>query len=243
MSEPNPSAPNASPLFDQYAELVQLYGALAHEIKNPLSVIRMNMDLLAEDFAEPKSPPERRTLNKIQVVQSQCERLQILLDDFLKFARVRKLDLVPGSLNRIVERVLDFFEPQAQQLGIDFIRYLDPDLPGILLDSQFLYLAVLNLVKNAIEAMPSGGQLVARTRPVRNGVSLDLIDTGIGMNEETASHMFEAFYSTKQEGSGLGLPTTRRILDAHNSQIDVQTEVGRGTQFTLTFPVPVRIGT
>ena len=166
-----------------------------------------------------------------------------LLDDFLKFARVRKLDLVPGSLNRIVERVLDFFEPQAQQLGIDFIRYLDPDLPGILLDSQFLYLAVLNLVKNAIEAMPSGGQLVARTRPVRNGVSLDLIDTGIGMNEETASHMFEAFYSTKQEGSGLGLPTTRRILDAHNSQIDVQTEVGRGTQFTLTFPVPVRIGT
>jgi signal transduction histidine kinase len=231
----------AAQLLTQYRELSEIYGSLAHEIKNPLSVIRMNMDLLAEDFAEPKSPTERRVQQRIGVVQGQCERLQNMLDDFLKFARVRKLDLLPGSLNRVIERVLDFFEPQATQQGIEIVRYLDPELPSILLDSQILYAALLNLVKNAFEAMPDGGQLVVRTRLVLSGVALDLIDTGCGMDEQTALRMFEAFYSTKSGGSGLGLPTTRRIIDAHGGQIDVHSEVGRGTQFTLTFPVPARI--
>ena len=89
--------------------------------------------------------------------------------------------------------------------------------------------------------MPDGGALVVRTRPTRTGVALDLIDSGCGMGDETAMNMFDAFYSTKHGGSGLGLPTARKIVEAHGGRISVQSEVGRGTQFTLEFPMPARL--
>jgi len=146
-----------------------------------------------------------------------------------------------GSLNQQVEQVLDLFEPLAQDLKVEVIRYFDPDLPSITLDAETLQAALVNLVKNALEAMPDGGQLVARTRPTRSGVALDLIDTGCGMDDHTALNMFEAFYSTKDGGSGLGLPTARKIIEAHGGRIDVQSDVGRGTKFTLEFPTPARL--
>ena len=102
-------------LRTQYNELAELAGSLAHEIKNPLSVIRMNMELLAEDFADAETPSDRRALAKIETVQKQCTRLENLLQDFLKFTRLHDLELSPGSLNDVVERVLAFFEPQARQ--------------------------------------------------------------------------------------------------------------------------------
>ena len=224
-----------------YDELAALAGSLAHEIKNPLSVIRMNMELLAEDFADPQTPRERRALSKIEMVTRQCTRLENLLNDFLRFSKVHRLDLRMGSLNEQVERVLDLFAPQAQEAGVEIVRYLDHDLPSIQLNAETLQAALVNLVKNALEAMPDGGQLIARTRMTRTGVALDLIDTGVGMDEKTAVRMFEAFYSTKSGGSGLGLPTAQKIIEAHSGRISVHSEKGRGTQFTLEFPTPARI--
>lgn len=225
-----------------YEELAELAGSLAHEIKNPLSVIGMNMDLLAEDYAGAESQRDRRALAKIELVQKQCVRLENLLNDFLRFARLRNLDLHPGNLNEQVERVLELFEPQAREAGVEVKRYLDPDLAGILLEPQTMQAALVNLIKNSLEAMQDGGLLMARTRLTRVGVALDLIDDGCGMDEKTAMHMFEAFYSTKNDGSGLGLPTARKIIEAHGGRIDVQSAVGRGTKFTLEFPAPRRIG-
>jgi signal transduction histidine kinase len=229
-------------LRERYGELAALAGSLAHEIKNPLSVIRMNMDLLGEDFAEPDSPRDRRALAKIEMVGRQCTRLENLLNDFLRFNKVSQLDLHLGSLNEQIIRVLDLFEPQAEETTVEIVRYLDPDLPSIQLNAETLQAALVNLVKNALEAMPDGGQLIARTRVTRHGVALDLIDTGIGMDERTAMKMFDAFFSTKSGGSGLGLPTARRIIEAHGGRIHVHSEAGRGTQFTLEFPTPARIG-
>jgi signal transduction histidine kinase len=229
-------------LRSQLNELAELAGSLAHEIKNPLSVIRLNMELLAEDLAEARSAEQRRALSKVEMVMKQCTRLENLLNDFLRFARVRQLDLSPGDLNEQVERVLDLYEVQAKESQVEIVRYLDPDLPTILLDEQALQAALVNLVKNALEAMPRGGQLVARTRMTRSGVALDLIDTGCGMDDRTALQMFEAFYSTKAAGSGLGLPTAKKIIEAHGGRIGVQSELGRGTQFTLEFPMPARLG-
>ncbi len=235
------SEPLNENLLSHYNELAEMAGSLAHEIKNPLSVIRMNMDLLGEDFAEPQSPRERRAVTKIDLVRRQCERLETLLNDFLRFARLRNLDLHAGSLNEQVERVLDLFHLQAQDSGVEVIRFLDADLPSILLEPQTLQAALVNLVKNALEAMPHGGQLEVRTRQTRFGVALDLIDTGCGMDENTAMHMFDAFYSTKNGGSGLGLPTARKIVEAHGGRIDVQSAAGHGTKFTVEFPAPKRI--
>ena len=109
-------------LMHQFAELAELAGSLAHEIKNPLSVIRMNMDLLAEDLDNPETPRERRAMAKIDMVRRQCTRLETLLNDFLRFAKLRNLELSPGSLNEQAERVLDLFAPQAREAGVEVIR-------------------------------------------------------------------------------------------------------------------------
>jgi len=220
-------------LMSHYHELAELAGSLAHEIKNPLSVIRMNMDLLAEDLADAETPRERRARSKIDVVHDQCTRLETLLNDFLKFARVRSLDLLPANLNEQVTSVLRLFDVQAREATIRILPHLETDLPSVLLDRETMRAALINLVKNALEAMPGGGSLTIITRITLNVVALDLIDTGVGMDEQTALHMFDAFYSTKDGGSWLGLPTARKIIEAHGGRISVQSDNGRGTKYTL----------
>jgi signal transduction histidine kinase len=227
--------------MDQYTEIARLAGALAHEIKNPLSTIRLNMQLLAEDLEGAESPAERRALKRIDVVGRECQRLQDLLDDFLKYAKVRKLNREPTDLNRQIDDLLDFFSPEAREAGIEIVRYLDPELPAVLLDREAFRGALLNLIINAKQAMPGGGQLVVRTRSLGDLAAVYLIDTGHGVDEKTAKHMFEAFFSTKPGGSGLGLPTTSKIIEAHGGRIRVESEVGHGTQFTIELPVPPRL--
>lgn len=228
-------------LREQVDKMSSLAGELAHEIKNPLAVIRMTIELLKEDFEEIDSPEARRALPKIESVIKQCERLQTMLDDFLRFTKLSNLELTAGNLNTQVNMILDFMAPQAKKQNVEVIRHLDNELPSIKLDSQMLQAALLNLVKNALEAMPDGGQLLARTRIIRTGVALDLIDTGCGMSPNTLLNMFKDFYTSKEGGTGLGLPTAQKIIEAHGARINVQSEVGLGTQFTIEFPTPKRI--
>src|SRR5207302_100993 len=165
-----------------------------HEIKNPLSTIRLNMELLAEDLGDAQSPRERRALAKIEVVQRECQRLQNLLDNFLNFAKLRAMRLEPTDLNAEIKRVLDFFRPQAEESHIELVCYLDPDLPSVVLDRESFDGALINLILNAQQAMPEGGQLVVRTKSTAAGVALDLIDSGCGIDEKTRAHVFEAFF-------------------------------------------------
>ncbi|MFN3193564.1 MAG: two-component system sensor histidine kinase NtrB [Aureliella sp.] len=231
-----------SELLKQYHELAELAGSLAHEIKNPLSVINMNADLLSEEISETEWPGKRRAEAKVEIIRQQCQRLEHLLRDFMRYSRLRSLDLTPGSLNEQIDAVLRLFQAQADRDQIEVIRYLDSDLPSVMLHSDSMQASLVNLVKNAMEAMEGGGQLVVRTYTTPRGVALELIDTGCGMEDNTAIHMFEPFYSTKNGGSGLGLPTARKIIQAHGGRISVQSEVGRGTKFVLEFPVPARLG-
>jgi signal transduction histidine kinase len=225
----------------QYHELAELAGSLAHEIKNPLSVIHMNVDLLSEELSDSEWPGKRRALGKVDMVRQQCDRMENMLRDFLRFARMRDLEMTPGSLNDQINTVLRLYQAQADKNSVEIVRYLDPDLPGILLHSDSLQAALINLVKNALEAMPDGGQLVVHTYSIHGGVALDLIDTGCGIDENTAMKMFEPFFSTKHGGTGLGLPTARKIIEAHGGRISVQSEQGTGTKFVLEFPTPVRL--
>lgn len=229
-------------LLAQYTEIARLAGALAHEIKNPLSTIRLNMELLAEDLEEAQSPAQRRAAKRVDVMQRECQRLQDLLDSFLNFAKVRRLNLQPTDLNGEIDDALDFFAPEAHAAHVELVRYLDPELPRVLLDGESFRGALFNLLLNAKQAMSDGGQIVVRTSERGGNVILDVIDTGCGIDDHTAAHMFEAFFSTKPGGSGLGLPTTGKIVEAHGGRIHVQSEVGHGTKFTIELPVPARLG-
>ncbi len=147
----------------------------------------------------------------------------------------------PGNLNEHLDAVLKLFQAQADKQQIDIVCYLDPNLPSVMLHSDSIQAALINLVKNAIEAMPEGGQLMVRTYAVPKGVCIDLIDTGVGMDDTTALKMFEPFFSTKHGGSGLGLPTARKIIEATVDASPFKANVGRGTKFILEFPTPVRL--
>ena len=225
----------------QYAELAQIAGSLAHEIKNPLSVIRMNMELVEEELIDAESPRERRVWTKIQTVHDQCVRLERLLNDFLKFAKLRDLELSVGSLNKQITTVLDMYEAQAKSQNVEIVRYMDPELPAMRMDFETLQAALANLTKNALESMSDGGELTVRTHLTPNGIAMDVIDTGCGMSEDTALNMFTAFYTTKPTGSGLGLPMARKVVSAHGGRIGVESEEGHGTKFTLEFPTPARL--
>lgn len=231
------SATDNKHLAEQYAEIAKLAGGLAHEIKNPLSTIRLNMELLAEELHESEeSPHQRRALAKVEVVRRECSRLEELLNDFLNFARAHTLQLEPGDLNGPIREAVAFYKPLAKESNIEVIEYLASDLPSVLLDRKTFHRAFLNLVLNAIQAMPDGGELVVRTRTLGPLVAIDLIDTGHGIDEKSLPHLFDAFYSTKRGGSGLGLPTVKKIIEAHGGKVYVQTAPEHGTQFTLTFP-------
>jgi signal transduction histidine kinase len=220
-----------------YAALAELAGGFIHEIKNHLGTLGLNLQLLAEDFQDPQNPRERRALQRVQKLQGECQRLVDVANDFLRFARIKELPLEPTELSKVIEEMIDFFCPTAVAANIDVKAYLPADLPPVRLHKDMFKQALLNLMLNAEQAMPQGGALTIQAACEHGQVCLSLIDTGQGMAAEVAGHIFEPFYSTKPGGSGLGLPTTRKIIEAHHGQIDVQSEPGRGTKFTISLPI------
>ena len=221
---------------NHYAELAELAGGFIHEIKNHLSTLGLNLQLLAEDFKDPETQRERRALERIQRLQGECHHLVDVSNDFLRFARVKDLELAPADLGGVVEELVDFFGPMAKADHIDIKCYIPADLPAVALNPDLFKQALLNLLLNAQQAMPTGGELTIQAARDGGGVRLDLIDTGKGMPPEVTAKAFRPFYSTRSGGSGLGLPTTRKIVEAHGGAIDVQSEVGRGTKFTIRLP-------
>lgn len=227
----------SAPSETAYAALAELAGGFIHEIKNHLNTLSLNLQLLAEDFQDPQNQRERRASSRLQKLQGECQRLVDLSNDFLRFARMKDLDLRPGDLCQVVEEMVDFFTPTARAANIEIKTYLSADLPPVLVNKEMLQQALLNLMLNAEQAMPEGGELILQAAPVGEQVALHVIDTGKGMKPETLAKVFEPFFSTKPGGSGLGLPTTKRIIEAHHGSITAQSEPGKGTQFTLLLPV------
>jgi two-component system, NtrC family, sensor histidine kinase HydH len=221
----------------QYAEISLLAGGLAHEIRNPLSTVQMNLDLMAEDFQDSETPRDRRVFERVQRLRHEVHRLHGILENFLRFACVQDLKLESVDLNGIVGEICDFYEHNAASKSIVMRNQLAADLPPIQLDVELFKQALLNLVLNADHAMPSGGELILKTRREGRWIVLDVTDTGVGMTEEVRARIFEAFFSTRAAGSGLGLPTTRKIVEAHGGTIHVQSEPGKGSQFTIRLPV------
>lgn len=224
-------------LEKQYNEIAVLAGGLAHEIRNPLSTIQMNIELLFEEIEESTDSAAHRMVRKLRTIQSQCESLEEILEAFLQFTRAGELHLEEVNLADVVRQFLEFYKPKAEESGIDIRPHLRSDLPVVQLDIRLITQVLINLVQNAQQAMPEGGLLELQTSQQGNSLILEIIDTGCGMSSQALTKMFQVFFSTKPNGSGLGLPTVRKIVEAHGGTITCESEINRGTKFTLSFPI------
>ena len=230
------AAPDSPPREAPSAELATLARGLAHEIRNPLSTMRVNLQLMREDLAVTETDREQRIARKVEVLQQEVQRLQDILDDFLRYARGHKLNPVRVNINEVVGDLIAFFEPQAHQHNIRLHSQFDPDLPECLVDVDLIKQALFNIMLNAQQAMPRGGELILRTSAADGAVLIEIIDTGPGVPEGIRDRIFDAFFSTKQGGSGLGLAMTKRIVDQHGGTIRFHSEPGTGTDFVISIP-------
>ncbi len=233
---------------EHLAEIGSMTGGLAHEIKNPLSTIGLNAQLLSEAIADlPIEEQDRsRLVRRIDALGRETERLRGILEDFLEYAGELRLSIADHSINEIVEELADFFSPMADGAGVRFRIEPDPKAPVAPVDADHLKQAMLNLMLNALHAMEqTDGAICELILRVESGedehgeqvVRIHVIDTGPGIDEQDRARIFHPYFTTKSGGTGLGLPTAWRIIQAHHGRLEVHTEPGKGTDFVLTLPI------
>lgn len=218
-------------------ELSELAGGLAHEIRNPLSTLKVNLQLLAEDLGmEANADLRRRSLQRLETLQSETERLQILLDNFLRLVSGHEINTRPVDIGKVVRHLVEFFTPRAEEMDIRMRLRLSDEELICELDESLIQQALLNLCLNAQQSMPDGGELIVETAAEDDWARIDVTDTGIGIAAEALDKLFKPFFSTRKGGSGLGLSVTRRIVSEHGGTIEVQSEPGKGSRFTVRVP-------
>jgi signal transduction histidine kinase len=224
------------------AELGALLAGFAHEVRNPLSTIGLNLQLVLEEFAGSDAPRDRRTHKRLLTVQAEVQRLQKILEEFLGFARAPGPQIVSVDLNARLTALVEFHAPafRERELGLRF--YPDPNVGQLPADWDHLQAAIVNLLRNAADATPPGGEVLVSTAREADDVLIRVTDTGAGIAEELQARVMEPYFSTKQTGTGLGLPTVRRVVEEHGGTVTFTSEVGKGTQFTLRLPARARRG-
>lgn len=227
---------------ERLAQLGTLLAGFAHEVRNPLSTISLNLQLVLEEFRDPETPRDKRTAKRVATVEAEVRRLQKILEEFLSFARAPEPKIEPVLLNQRLQAVVDFHQPELRERQVSLRFYPGSDVGAVPADWDHVQAAVVNLVRNAKDATPPGGEILVST--VREGafVLIRVTDTGAGIPPELQPRVFDPYYSTKKSGTGLGLPTARRVAAEHGGSLTLESEVGKGTQFTMRLPAPLHAG-
>src|SRR5882724_740469 len=219
---------------ERMAALGRITAGVAHEVKNPLNSMRLWLENLKESLpAEPDSASQQA----VQVLDKEIDRLDAVVKRFLDFTRPMDIRLEATQLAHLLKEVLEIAQPQLQKSNIQLAQLLPIDVPEVYVDRALLKQAVLNLVLNAAEAMPNGGQM--RLVLSRRGEMAEITvgDTGKGIPLEHRQRIFQLFFTTRPGGSGIGLASAFRIIQLHNGSIDFTSEVGRGTTFRIELPL------
>lgn len=217
---------------ERLASLGKMVASVSHEIRNPLGIVRSTAEILGKRIKTVAPGNEHLA----SIIVEETSRLDHIVTEFLDFARPREPKMQHGSLNSIVERVSHFITPELEKHKILLVVELDRTLPEIVMDSEQIYQVFLNMILNAIQAMPNGGTLTVLTGREAKDKSpyFSIRDTGAGMSQEKLAQIFIPFFTDKHRGTGLGLAIAKNIIEKHRGRMQVESEPDKGSSFTVS---------
>jgi signal transduction histidine kinase len=223
---------------ERMATVGRLSLKVAHEVRNPIAAIELNAEMLQEIVRGQGGAQADEAVSLVTAIRDQVNTLDGLTEEYLAFARFPKPHFEEESINHLLTELADFVRPVATRQGLTLQMELDPNVPLMEIDRGLLRQAVLNLVKNGLEALSHGGSLTITSRLVNDQAEISVIDNGPGISREVAARLFEPFFTTKPQGTGLGLSIVRQITEEHGGELTWATPPGGGgAAFTIRLPV------
>jgi signal transduction histidine kinase len=213
---------------------------VAHEVRNPLASITLNLDLVEKEIGKLAAGREGLTDEGRALVgemREEVHRIQRVIEDYLQFARLRKPQIRPVPLNELLDQKLAFIRGEFGGANVKLLTHFDPALKVINADAEQLWQAMLNLIRNGLEAMPDGGELTIGTWRENGEARLRVADTGKGMTEDQRKQVFMPFFTTKARGTGLGLTLVQQIAVEHGGRVECESTHGKGSTFTIVLPL------
>jgi PAS domain S-box-containing protein len=223
---------------ESLAALTTLSAGVAHEIKNPLTSIDIHIQLMKKEIAHLDAEKTKNMNNLLVIVKEEVDRLNSIVQDFLFAVRPMSMNLGMENINEVIREMTQFLQYEVEEENIQLVLELDEDLPGVMVDPKYLKQALLNVIKNAIEAIHEGGNISIQTGATEEGdVAVHIIDNGEGIPESRIGKIYEPYFTTKRFGSGLGLVIVYKIIKELGGTIQVKSKEGVGTDFTIVLPV------
>lgn len=216
--------------------LAQLAKGIAHEIRNPLNFVSLSIDHLKKRFSPSEDEAKEQFDTLVRSIKQEIQRLNAMIGDFLDYGKPLRLSRRETDLSSIVQDAIDLVSAKAERDSIR-LQYIDEGIPKLFIDPDLIKTCILNIILNAFEAMPSGGELIVTSRVNGSKAVLIFSDTGVGVSRENLPKIFDPFFSTKTTGLGLGLAMTNRVIEEHEGKVDFLSTEGKGSTVTLSLPI------
>lgn len=228
---------NRIQVAERLSSLGHLAAGVAHEIRNPLNAIAMGIQRLKREFLPGEERIKGEYIQFTELILKEIHRMNEIIEQFLSLSRPFQLNLKVSSLQDLLKNLVALFREEASTHGIDLQADLHPELPLVKIDEERLTQALINIMKNGMEAMEKGGTLRIEAHPYKDRIELILSDTGSGIPADQMEKIFNYYYTTKEKGVGLGLSIAHRIIEAHGGQLKLESQVGKGTKITISLPI------
>jgi signal transduction histidine kinase len=224
-------------LAERLSSLGHLAAGVAHEIRNPLNAIGMGLQRLKREFLPQNEPKKEEYISFMELILKEIRRVNEIIEQFLTLSRPFQLNLTKSPLQDLLKNLITLFQEEASTLGITLRTEISAELPVIKMDPERLTQALINIMKNGMQAMRPGGTLRIETKLLKDAVEVMISDSGSGIPADQMEKIFNYYYTTKEKGVGLGLPIAHRIIEAHGGRLKIESRVDSGTKVTVTLPV------